>query len=342
LPKYFNHIYQHMSISLDVEVFQAIRSENRIKEAIMFPTYNSNMTFLLASILILPILLLFFSSIVIKNIHKKKIVYFPYFHLWAFPIIIIANFFRIRTVFTVHDAVHHDGEGGRFEKWLLRQCIERATHLIFLTEFVKLDAYSNYNIDSPATVIPHGLFEFSGLKENNSDEIINFLFFGRVSKYKGIEMLLDAVSKSEILKSKNWSVVGKSNYKVFYEKYEIPNLNIVDRFVSDDEISKFFSEADVLVLPYKEATQSGVASIAVQSTIATVVTNVGGLEEQVPSNCAIYCDPNSESLKNALLRVINNKELRLEKKRNMLELKDSYSWLSISIEISNVLYKQNE
>ena len=132
------------------------------------------------------------------------------------------------------------------------------------------------------------------------------LFFGFIRKYKGLDILLEAIA---IIKQKNLIqnffllVAGE-----FYEDAQpyldqVKNLDIADivdlrtNFIPDSEVKYFLCAADVVVQPYRNATQSGVTPLAYHFEIPMVVTNVGGLPALVPDGkVGLIAEPNAEAI----------------------------------------------
>ena len=121
------------------------------------------------------------------------------------------------------------------------------------------------------------------------------LFFGFVRKYKGLDLLLNALADKQLAKLGVRLIVAGE----FYEdeanyRQIIANLGISDGvtlfsdYISDDEVGVYFSAADLVVQPYRTATQSGISQIAYHFGKPMVVTNVGGLPEIVPHGKAGY------------------------------------------------------
>ncbi len=113
------------------------------------------------------------------------------------------------------------------------------------------------------------------------------LYFGYIRRYKGVLTLLDALPQVVERLGAKAIIAGE-----FYEDKEpylakikaldlTPHVILADRFIPDDEVNLYFSAADVAVLPYLSATQSGIVSIALNYNLPCIVTNVGGLPEIV-------------------------------------------------------------
>lgn len=111
------------------------------------------------------------------------------------------------------------------------------------------------------------------------------LFFGFIRDYKGLDLLIEAISN---LKDEYVLVIAGEVYGSF-DKYDkqIADLKIKNkiikhvRYISDEEVPVFFSAADVCILPYKSATQSGITSIAFHFDLPLIATNTGGLSETI-------------------------------------------------------------
>ncbi len=161
------------------------------------------------------------------------------------------------------------------------------------------------------------------------------VFFGFIRKYKGLDMLLEAM---KILQEKNSGikllVAGE-----FYEDQQpylqqINELGIADsvilrtNFIADDDVKYYLSAADAVIQPYRNATQSGVTPLAYHFEKPMIVTNVGGLPTLVPhERVGLVTEPNPPALAAAIERFYQLGEnyfiphLRTEKKK--------YSWQNI-------------
>ena len=168
----------------------------------------------------------------------------------------------------------------------------------------------------------------------NIDSSLNYiLFFGFIRNYKGLDLLLEAFSNSEAA-TKNIRLIIAGEYYGEEEYYTqlIEQFNLRDKiilatnYISDAEVKYYFSAADVVVQPYKTATQSGISQIAYHFEKPMIVTNVGGLPEIVPDGISgLIAEVNSKSIQEKIDLFYNQnlanqliKGVRLEKKK--------YSW----------------
>ena len=121
-----------------------------------------------------------------------------------------------------------------------------------------------------------------GIKNGNTK---NILFFGLIREYKGLDLLIEAFGKLD----KSYRLIVAGEPYGSFEKYQklidaSPNKeNIIlnTNYIEDSQVSKYFSSADVCVLPYRSATQSGISSISYHFEVPMITTDVGGLRETI-------------------------------------------------------------
>ncbi|MDH6306793.1 glycosyltransferase involved in cell wall biosynthesis [Parabacteroides sp. PF5-5] len=176
-----------------------------------------------------------------------------------------------------------------FTTWFLKQ----NSGFVSMSESVQKDLFALYP-DAKSILKPHPLYDHFGEKidaakakealglEPNKKTI---LFFGLIRDYKGLDLLIDAVG---MLDESYQLVIAGESYGSF-EKYneQIRHINhperikVFNRYISDSEVPLFFSAADVCVLPYRSATQSGITSIAYHFELPLLATKTGGLSESI-------------------------------------------------------------
>ena len=110
-------------------------------------------------------------------------------------------------------------------------------------------------------------------------------------------------------------------------------------FIPDDRVRYYFSAADLIVQPYKTATQSGVTQIAYHFEKPMLVTNVGGLAEIVPDGKVGYvCDVNEDAVADALCRFADIDPARREQafRANIQKEKQKYAWSNMTKLITKI------
>jgi glycosyltransferase involved in cell wall biosynthesis len=123
-------------------------------------------------------------------------------------------------------------------------------------------------------------FEATGGSKRDGRRI---LFFGKVRRYKGLDVLLEAMPKVLAKIDCELLIVGEfyddiETYQRIIRKHGIEDhVRIVNQYISNEEVGKFFAQADVLVLPYISASQSGVAKIAFANDLPIIASRTGGL-----------------------------------------------------------------
>ncbi|RYF95944.1 MAG: glycosyltransferase, partial [Chitinophagaceae bacterium] len=170
---------------------------------------------------------------------------------------------------------------------------------------------------------------------DQSERIV--LFFGFIREYKGLDLLLEAMAMlkdrlpKENMKMPKLLIAGE-----FYDnrkKYDaiVENLRLRDTvilhtdFIPDSQVRNYFCAADVVVQPYRNATQSGVTPLAYHFEVPMIVTNVGGLAALVPhERVGLVCEPTAASIADTLHRYfIMGREQFLP---GLVEEKGKYSW----------------
>jgi glycosyltransferase involved in cell wall biosynthesis len=175
-------------------------------------------------------------------------------------------------------------------------------------------------------VIPHGLYDqYGDLLEINeaknalsiNDEFV-ILSFGLIRKYKGTSYLIKAFEQlpSEVLEKSRLLIVGE----IWEDRKELldqinaspvrDKITLVDEYVPDEKVNIYFSAADVVVLPYLRASQSGIAHIAMSFGKPIVVSEVGGLKESMAEYEGTFFVPpgDIESIRNSILSQLGTKK----------------------------------
>lgn len=182
-----------------------------------------------------------------------------------------------------------------FDDAFNRFFLSRNDGFIVMSEQVQKDLLF-YLPKAKHLLIPHPIYNHFGSKISKSEALKKLsisecidkkvlLFFGIIRDYKGLDILLYTL---QLLDDSYILIVAGEVYGSF-EKYENiikekkleKKVKLYNRYIDDAEVTNYFSAADVCVLPYRSATQSGITNISYHFEVPVISTNVGGLAETI-------------------------------------------------------------
>lgn len=264
---------------------------------------------------------------------------------------------RTRCIALVHNMIPH--EPNILDKLFASYFVASQDGFVALSESVvgdieKVESQTS-RVKRPKTFSPHPIYDHYGerMSKNEACKALNLpadknymLFFGLVRAYKGLDLLLGAFGcVKDQLPNLQLIIAGE-----FYEdedKYraQIAQLGLADRviirneFIPDGDLRKYFGAADLIVQPYKTATQSGVTQVAFHFEKPMLVTNVGGLGEIVHDHQMGYaCEPTAESIAADVLDYYQNDRQQAFTAYLQKE-KTKYAWSSMTRAYTNILRK---
>ncbi|MBO7076873.1 MAG: glycosyltransferase [Bacteroidales bacterium] len=195
--------------------------------------------------------------------------------------------------------------------------------------------------DIPHTVLPHPIYTHFGAKlpREEAERRLNIpagrrtlLFFGLIREYKGLDILLQAF---DLLDDRYQLVVAGEPYGSF-DKYQKlidggrapADVHVFPDYIRDAEVKNYFSAADLTVLPYRSATQSGISSVSAHFGVPMVVTDVGGLRETVGARgTGIVCENGTPAcIAAAITRYFDEPALQEELRAGIAAEKERLSW----------------
>ena len=205
----------------------------------------------------------------------------------------------------VHDATPHPGDGMPFQATLQRWLIRRAAALIVLSTHVGNSLLAQ-NLVGPRKLIlsSHPPFDFSTQRAARLPGPPRLLFFGRLLPYKGLDLLAEALTRLGAAAPKTRIVGIGPESPTLAELRALPNVTVENRWVAENEVGALLAWADAVILPYREASQSGIAAAALAAGAWVLATNVGGLPEQLADHPAtILCAPHAASIAHAIAAI---------------------------------------
>ena len=247
---------------------------------------------------------------------------------------------KTKCIALVHNMIPH--EPSVLDKLLAPFYVKQNDGFVALSDSVVKDIASLDKENKPKTFSPHPVYDHYGDKMDKKeackalglDEEKNYmLFFGLVRAYKGLDWLLDAFGKvKDELTNLQLIIAGE-----FYEDEEKYRKQILDKgltsrvilkneFIADADLRKYFGAADLIVQPYKTATQSGVTQVAFHFEKPCLVTNVGGLGEIIHHGKMGYAvEPRVEAIAASLLDYYQN-DRQEAFTRYLIKEKELYGW----------------
>lgn len=247
------------------------------------------------------------------NQFNPDAVYLPFGFSWS-PVIFPRLKNKYRIIRTLHDPHPHDNYKNFMEAFFYKS-IDWANK--YVDDVVILNSkdldYVKSNICPNAYVIPHASFSYYTrhitINENN---ILKGTigFFCRIEPYKGLDLLVDAF---EQLDSENIKLIiagsGLIEEELLKKIKSNNRIELINRYILDDEFSVLLNRVDFVVLPYKRASQSGVIPLAFAYGKPVVATNVGALDEQVPDGTGLLVSPTSNDVAKAIDDLYSNKDI---------------------------------
>lgn len=211
---------------------------------------------------------------------EPDVLVFPMFHPWNSRIQKLLS--NIPALVFVHDPRPHPDLAGWFYEKLENISIRRATRCAVLSETLKPHLARRGVGAASIDVIPLGPFAYSPSPHEKTDRPPTALFFGRIVPYKGIDTLLKAFAILRQTFDSRLILAGEGDLAPYADLLAgLPNVEILNRWIPEDEIGDLFARCDLVVLPYSSASQSGVIPIAASFALPVIATRTGGMVEQV-------------------------------------------------------------
>jgi len=256
---------------------------------------------------------------------------------------------RTKIIGLIHNAIPHEKKF--FDVTFARFFFKKCHGFIVLSENVKEDLMKLVP-KAKVLVSPHPIYDQYKSKidkQTASAELginpdkKNLLFFGLIREYKGLDILIEAMS---FLDNTYQLIIAGESYENF-QKYQAlinksplkSNIKVLEQYIPDDMVTTLFSAADVLVLPYRSATQSGVVAVAYQLETPMIATDVGALGKTIKeAHTGIIVDKISpEAIAVGIKKYFQEKEKIEEYKANIEKEKQRLSWSTFARKIETFL-----
>jgi glycosyltransferase involved in cell wall biosynthesis len=279
----------------------------------------------------------------IKNMHPDLLIikfWIPFMGPCLGTVARIARKNKFTKVISILDnIIPHEKRPG--DKFLSSYFVKPVDGFIAMSDQVMNDL-AGFDAAKPRKFCPHPLYDHFGALEPKSaarkklgleEKSEYLLFFGFIRDYKGLDLLLEAMADQRIKEQNIKLLVAGEFYtdsKPYFDIIEKHNLQDIvvmsNDFIPDSRVADYFNAADLVVQPYKDATQSGVTQIAYHFEKPMITTNVGGLAEIVPDGKVGYViEPDVAEIAEAILKYFDQ-EQEADFIENVREEKKKYSW----------------
>ncbi len=250
---------------------------------------------------------------------------------------------KTRVVTIADNIIPHEKRPG--DTFLTRYFVKRSDGFVTLSRSVLKDLEQFDKKNKPKVFSPHPLYDNFGDKMSR-DEALKILklsadyryilFFGFIRDYKGLDILLKAMGEPAMDDLPVKLIVAGEFYssdlpylKIIGEKGIGTKTILHTQFISNDKVAAYFCASDLVVQPYKDATQSGVTQVAYHFDVPMIVTNKGALPEMVPHNVAgLVVEPEAGEVAKAIAKIY--KENMLENlTKGVQTQKGRFSWKNL-------------
>lgn len=250
---------------------------------------------------------------------------------------------KTKVVSVVHNIVPHEHRIG--DKMFATYFCNSVDGFVAMSDSV-LNDLTLFDSVKPRVFCRHPLYDNFG-KQVDREEALSklgldtnnryMLFFGLIRDYKGLDIMLKAYADSRLRKMGVKLIVAGEFYNNAEKYFELEKELGLEgeviwhrEFVPDSKVRYYFGAADIIVQPYKSATQSGVTQIAYHFEKPMIVTNVGGLAEIVPNGKAGYVvEPDEKEIADAIVDFFGNNR-QDEFKEGLLFEKKKYAWSNMT------------
>ncbi|MNG82182.1 D-inositol 3-phosphate glycosyltransferase [compost metagenome] len=238
------------------------------------------------------------------------------------------------------------------DKLLIRYFLKSVDACVTMSKSVLADL-KMLSPQMPAVYTPHPLYDNYGLHLSKLDarKLLNIdqqdrviLFFGFIRQYKGLDILLEALADARV-RDLNIKLLlagefygDPAPYLALIKKHHLEkSIYMHTDFIPNQEVGRYFSAADCVVLPYRSATQSGITQVAYHFDLPMIVSNVGGLPELVQDGYVGYVvEPNVNSIAEGIASFYrHDKEAQF--RTNIIDEKKKYSWDTFGKELLKLI-----
>jgi glycosyltransferase involved in cell wall biosynthesis len=255
-------------------------------------------------------------------------------------------------VTTIHDIFRHPGDRQSVfaSEYTRRIAFYRSQQLIVHTQQLKNVLCEQFQIpQEKVSVLPHGelgsLYQRRSHQKSQEREPNTLLFFGRIWPYKGLKYLIEAMP---LIAAKIPDVKliiagrGENIQQYFPNGYDSNQIVLLNDFISIEQVTELFQRSTISVLPYIEASQSGVATLSYGMGTPVIASDVGGLSEIVrhEKDGLLVPPQNAQALADAIIYVLSDRNLQQQMQTAALDrCQQDLNWSNIAEQTLHIYHK---
>lgn len=290
------------------------------------------------TILLYPFYLFMAFSGALSGRYERILVFGP--HNWDAGFLKVFRLLNKNAYYVTHDGVLHSGEDDKLHQFLSTSCLRNASHLIFLSEHVKRNVKEKLGIEKPSLLIPHGIINYSSLTPIICElkEKSTLLMTGRISYYKGITLLLDALPYLDFSHINEIIIAGAIRPDfIMPDLSKYPQVRVINKWLTQSEFESFVLSADFLLMPHLESSQSGIATVSIGYMKPAIVTQVGAMEEQFRNAAYFVRELSAQALACTILEALQDKERYWEMQKRLHKIASELQWNTLATKLEKAL-----
>lgn len=249
-------------------------------------------------------------------------------------------------IMILHDAIPHSSTDKGLNDYVYK-VVYKADNILVMSKLFITTVCRIYNKNiNNILYMRHGLMKYPCYKGEHDVKYctskINFLYFGRIDGYKGLHILADAFALlSKKYQNITLTIAGGGDFTDYEEEYKkIERVEVINKYILDIEIAELFTRPNtVLVLPYLDATQSGVIGTGFNYLTPIIASDTGGIKEQLFDGAVgrLVQPGDVGSLVTEMEKFIIDPSIYCEQLKLMKEFKEKMTWDYIGNELVSVL-----
>lgn len=243
----------------------------------------------------------FFKKRIVKKI-KNDLMKFDLVHIcdnpiYSFKILNLLHYYKIATIFTLHDPQAHLENSvkskikNKIYIWLLSSIYK----LISKSKYIKLHLHYNWPIPDhiKPIILPHPIYPLVNYKRRKQNDFLTIGFFGRLEYYKGYDIFIDLITKLDkiVIKNKVKVIIAGQGKVDVIDSFKNIDVEVQNGFIENSLFDSLIANSDLVLMPYRQASQSGILMKALSFEVPAMVSNLDELTSYlIPDITGIILD----------------------------------------------------